>query len=35
MSSIMDGNKEEGKHLAIKCNELKPLPKDHLNEFPW
>jgi len=36
MSYIMDGNRQEGKQLIIKCNELRqimPLPKDHLNEF--
>jgi hypothetical protein len=30
MSFIMDGNWEKGKHLVIKCNELKqimPPPK--------
>jgi hypothetical protein len=41
MSSIMDGNKQEGKWLAIKCKALKWVktngapPNDHLVESLW
>jgi len=41
MSSIMDGNKQEGKWLAIKCKILKWVktnsapPNDHLVESLW
>jgi hypothetical protein len=38
MSIIMDGNKQEGKWLVVELNALRqimPLPKDHLDKFPW
>jgi len=41
MSSIMDGNRQEGKWLIVEHKALKwakansASPKDHLKESPW
>jgi hypothetical protein len=41
MSFAKDGNKQEGKWLAVKCKALKLIkannapPKDTLDESPW
>jgi hypothetical protein len=41
MSSVINGNIQKGKQLVVECkilNELKqivPLPRDHIDGFPW